>query len=1005
MKSKSLFFLFWFLMISKVAFPQQLKFTTYTSANGLSQNRGMCMAQDKLGYMWFGTQDGLNRFNGKDFINYYKGNVKRGSIPANYIRALYYDSLNNWLWVGTASGLCIYNCRADSFYSASHYFPAADTLNGLMIRSIVAGRNPGEILVLTFSEGLFICNTKLLTHQQFFQQPATKNCTDAAVVWNKEILVVANKTLYRLSDTAAIVLVDAKLNEVQQILIWQNKLYIPSTQKGLMLIEDFAKPVIKTISIGSKYIACVALDKNNNLWLGTHDVGLIIIEPIQQKILHSFASTTNQNEWPTSFTLSLFKDRQRNMWIGSKGGGFSVNTGIKNQFGLIQKTVETPGKASNNITSSIFKPAGNLLYTGILQQGLQVYNIATKKIEQFVNPASPSSNTIYGITVSANNSVWLATHGGLFKFSEITKKFTHYIDSNIVASLSGEFVYKLKGFDSLLYSSARGTVFFNIHNNKFSVFKSYIDTKGDYINLVLNCADEDNAGNIWMGTIGHGLVKYNIATGTIETIKEVKALSNLVYALYNDNGNLWVATSNGLLVYNLLHQKILKTFTIANGMPGNAIVSIEKDAAGNFWCGSNVGLIKIDGRTDGITLIKASAGLQSNEFNIDCSASDSIGNLYFGGFNGVSFFNPAKFNSSQFSPQPLIESIKISNKEILLSQAINYTNEIQLTHLQNFITIEFGVTNFIDHDECLYKYKMDGVDENWVDAGNRTNVNYAGLKPGKYVFQLQSTNSNGVWSNEITKLVIDISPAFWQTWWFILLIFLLTIAIIFIAVKRRIQEISYRAATKQKIAETEMAALKAQMNPHFMFNCINSIDAFIHSNDKYNATLYLNKFAKLLRNILDSSRQNTVLLSKDVDTLQLYIELEELRHENKFTSKINVESALLQSHYKIPPLIIQPFVENAILHGLKNKIGHEGVLNINIKKVDDSIEYIIEDNGIGRQAARLINQTKESSYGMDMSVERIKLFNNETTASVEIIDLNEGGRPLGTKITVCLKID
>jgi ligand-binding sensor domain-containing protein/anti-sigma regulatory factor (Ser/Thr protein kinase) len=985
-------------------FSQQLKFNTYTSANGLSQNRGTCMAQDKLGYLWMGTQDGLNRFNGKDFVAYYKGNIQRGSIPANNILALYYDSLNNWLWVGTNSGLCIYNCRADSFYTASHYFPGVDTLNGLMIRSIVAGRNPGEILVLTFSEGLFICNTKLLTHQQFFQKTATKNRTEAAVVWNKEILVVADKTLYRLNDTAKIIVADLMLDEVQQMMIWQNKLCIVSVKNGLMLLDDFVKPVIKPVNMGSKEVDCVALDKNYNLWVGTHGEGLVIVEPNKREILYSFTKATNQNEWPKSFILSLFKDRQNNMWIGSKGGGFSINIGNKNQFGLIQKADLASGKISNNIATAMFKPAGSLLYTGILQEGLRIYNGSTKKTEYYINPASSPSNTIYGITSSANNSVWLATHSGLFNFSEKTKNFTQYIDSSVVASLAGEFVYKLKGFDSLLYSSVRGTVFFNLNNKKFSVFKSYIDTKGDFLNLVLNCAEEDNAGNIWMGTVGHGLVKFNIATSEIEIIEEVKVLSNLVYALYNDNGKLWVATSNGLLVYDLNRNKIIKTFTIANGMPGNAIASVEKDAAGNFWCGSNVGLIKIDGLTNRVTLVKASAGLQSNEFNIDCSAKDSMGNLYFGGNNGVSFFNPTKFIMNKYSPQPLIESIKVANAAIYLKEAISYTKEIRLSHLQNFITLEFGVPNFVNHDECLYKYRMDGVDNNWVDAGNRTIVNYAGLKSGKYVFELQSCNSDGIWSSKITKLAIIITPAFWQTWWFILLVCLLIIAIIFILVKRRIEEISYRAATKQKIAETEMAALKAQMNPHFMFNCINSIDAFIHSNDKYNATLYLNKFAKLLRNILDSSKQNTVLLSKDVDTLQLYIELEELRHENKFISTITVEEELLNSDYKVPPLIIQPFVENAILHGLKNKTGNDGVLTITIKKVADTIQYIIADNGIGRQASKLIPQTKESSYGMKMSTDRIKLFNKETVASVEITDLNEQGIATGTSIIVYLKI-
>lgn len=217
------------------------------------------------------------------------------------------------------------------------------------------------------------------------------------------------------------------------------------------------------------------------------------------------------------------------------------------------------------------------------------------------------------------------------------------------------------------------------------------------------------------------------------------------------------------------------------------------------------------------------------------------------------------------------------------------------------------------------------------------------------------------------------------------------------------QKLEKESMALQK-SEMEMAALKAQMNPHFIFNCINSIDAFIHSNDKYNATLYLNKFAKLLRNILDSSKQNTVAFSKDVETLKLYIELEELRHENKFKTSIRIDDELLVNDYKVPPLIIQPFVENAILHGLKNREDNEGILQVEIKKRADKIEYTIKDNGIGRKAAGLIAQNKGSSYGMQMSFDRIKLFNREEDPSVQVTDLYDDDMPLGTEVKVFLNL-
>jgi LytS/YehU family sensor histidine kinase len=208
----------------------------------------------------------------------------------------------------------------------------------------------------------------------------------------------------------------------------------------------------------------------------------------------------------------------------------------------------------------------------------------------------------------------------------------------------------------------------------------------------------------------------------------------------------------------------------------------------------------------------------------------------------------------------------------------------------------------------------------------------------------------------------------------------------------------------EQLSKAKLEALRSQMNPHFIFNCINSIDALIQSNDKYHATVYLNKFAKLIRDILDSSKQNTVTLSKDMDTLKLYIELEQLRHENKFTAEINAADALLQDDYKVPPLIIQPFVENAILHGIRYRTDNNGKLSVSVTKQGDYLQYVIKDNGVGRSATSSRIQKEKTSYGINMSNDRVKLFNNEAKASVQIIDLLDNDKPIGTKVEVLLKI-
>jgi len=209
---------------------------------------------------------------------------------------------------------------------------------------------------------------------------------------------------------------------------------------------------------------------------------------------------------------------------------------------------------------------------------------------------------------------------------------------------------------------------------------------------------------------------------------------------------------------------------------------------------------------------------------------------------------------------------------------------------------------------------------------------------------------------------------------------------------------------KQNIAETQMQVLRSQMNPHFIFNSLNSIDAYIQSNDKYNATLYLNKFAKLIRNVLDSSKQNIISFSKDIETLKLYIELEIQRSENKFTTDISIDEELMNSDFKVPPLIIQPFVENAIIHGLRNRDDNKGILLIVITKTENQIFYSITDNGVGRKASEQMHSGKGKSYGIEMTLERVKLFNKETSPSVEITDLYKNDQPAGTNVLVHLNI-
>jgi len=333
--------------------------------------------------------------------------------------------------------------------------------------------------------------------------------------------------------------------------------------------------------------------------------------------------------------------------------------------------------------------------------------------------------------------------------------------------------------------------------------------------------------------------------------------------------------------------------------------------------------------------------------------------------------------------------------------------QFQLKPDEKNITIDFTAVHYSNADKIKFAYQLAGGDNDWKYTDANRSAQYTVLTPGKYVFKIKVADENGNWGKAYEAFSFTIVPYFWQTAWFKIAISLLVVASCWLIVRRRITHIRHEAELKQKIAETEMMALRAQMNPHFIFNCINSIDAMIQSNDKYHATLYLNKFAKLIRNILDSSKQNLVLLSKDLETLQLYVDLEMFRHENKFRAEINVEPQLLQDDYQVPPLIIQPYVENAILHGLRYREDNNGKLTVSVQRQNGNLKYEITDNGVGRDKGQESSSglKKVNGYGMQMSEDRVRIFNREEKASVQVTDLENENGSTGTKVTVQLKIN
>ncbi len=990
---------------------QPLLFENYTSDQGLSQNSCYTISQDGEGFMWFGTQDGLNRYDGNQFKTFLPQMDIGRKLPSNYISSLYFDSKTKLLWVGTIGGACIYDTQRDSMLKITELFPFATLLEKVPIKKIMRFHE-NEYWIITFNRGLFLLNTASHTLTSYFGDDTNRAKVTSMVSHDGKLVVACLQHLFYLlpqtnSNHYKIqpLLSGFSFPEIKELFSYHDNLWIGTISEGCLFIQnpvDENSPV-KSFNKVAGGIGCFVTDTNDNLWIGTRGGGIVQYNPFTQTT-EVVANNRYDNRSPgKNFILSLFRDRQGLIWCGLSGGGVAKYDPLKYQFQTISNEPATERSLPDNMVFDIYKCRDGIHYVGTQNKGLAEWNPATNQFQTYSESSKFGSiiNTIYDITEDTHNNLWVASWGGLMQLDRKTKRFYFNEEKNLLTAKKLYSIHSLNHSDSLFITGENGPVFFSLRDRQWKPCPENPMQSNAFIGRYIY---EDENSILWICTVGAGLVRYDYRNRLFEIIEPVKKYSIYTRHLLPNGNQFWLATDNGIVVYDYKQQKVIKHILLNAANGSNVCYAIQTDKKGFFWASTNTGLYRINPDNYTIQNYDLGNGLSFLEYNTACVVKENDGTLLFGGVGGITQFNPVLLKENIFSPDPLITSINVNDEIWHSDSALLRTSRLSFGYRQNFLTIYFAATNFSNQNKNQFAYRLKGLNDNWTYCGNGNFASYTSLPPGEYIFQLRSANSDGKWCAGITTLDITIHPPWWQTWWFRIGALIAIAAIITYAVRRRIVNIKHEADLKHKIAETEMMALRAQMNPHFIFNCINSIDALIQSNDKYHATMYLNKFAKLIRNILDSSKQNAIPLSKDVDTLRLYIELEQLRNENKFIAEIKADEHLLQNDYRVPPLIIQPYVENAILHGLRNRPDNAGKLTISISRQNGHLEYIIEDNGVGRSVQSNSFKKEKQSYGLQITNDRVKLFNKEDNASVEITDLSSNGMPAGTRVRVFIKI-
>ncbi len=1011
---------FLFMVIGYAYAQNQPQFTRISEMEGLSSKRTNTFLLDSRGFLWVGTVDGLNRYDGFDFRVFRKDEEDTTSISGNFISCIHEDS-NGLIWVGTeASGLNLFDPKTETFRRFS--YDPGDTLGlpGVRIRSITEDSH--QNVWIGFDNGVFLSKYDRAS-QTFKSWDIASVLPDWYGEFNRAIRDMKldphdNDKLW-LATTAGLCAFDMRTEEIS----WYPHAMVShkGTQYSVWCIEWEDENLIRAGFFG---LGTDVFDTRTKEWLGHHDkdrdmrifdlarksdhefwvagrkrgVGIL---NTQTNDINFFESDLNNYKHPyPGFTFSVLAHGGK-LWAGGRYG-ISFHDSQANL--LDYKTLHFHDKELGRVSSAV-ATEGYILVGGISGEGLwEIDRQSGKKV--IYNPLDAGPFTVTGLFNLSSGIFVVSDRTQLWKFDKplgrlvpVAVKATPEISSrlfiNDMAPLNDSTVLIASYYAGLLRLDLNSGIvsdYFSVENAPPAKARTEGIRKmenGDFL-IVANS----------------GIHVYHPQSETFDFLLPTslpKKSVGLTAIERHPDGSVWAASNIGLT--RMDENSELHFNTSNSGLDGQYITAIEIDVHGNLWLGTDKGLSRMNPKTYEVRNFDHLDGVYYD------GLLESIGDGEFliGTYGGYAIFHPDSLFYSLEAPTVSITSFSIFDQEDQLPLVLEPARTINLTHEENFFSFTFTSPTFSNAQKVQFAYKLQGLNKDWVYPKGSRFANFTNLSSGDYTFQVKAASADGIWGAP-TSIQLRISPPFWETWWFVSLVFAFLAAIGTWLYNWRISYVvkaqELKSSFEKQLAEVEMRALRAQMNPHFLFNCLNSINSYIIKNNVDQATTYLSKFSRLIRMILQNSKSSLVVLKDELEALQLYVEMEALRFEGKFEFVINTDPGLETEFVEIPPLIIQPYVENAIWHGLLHKESNAR-LCIRLAKREDLLEIVVDDNGIGRVAAGRLKSksaTRNKSLGMKITQDRLavikRLYGKDPV--VEVTDKVEKGLPTGTTVKILI---
>lgn len=984
--------------------------THYNSGNGIGHDLVKTITADSSGFIWMATWDGLTRYDGTDFVNYFHDPADSSTIPYFAVSTVVIDNYDN-LWLATD------NAMFTLFNRSTGKFSRLKSIGGHSLNDLVCfNSGPDGYIWIVLGHGILKYHPVSRETLYYPWKPGTDE-NPAMPFFSYSLIFSENSDPWLTgSDIISLELGNDRSNGERYASI--------KTRNELRRLPGRVGTFFNFVGNGA-----IVNDTLGNLWLA------------------SMTGLFRYDQDACRFT-EYGDDFGRIRFTGDRPVVFyNHDTGLHISFPGRDSTVTIPAETCGLPSACFMQDPGLLWFSksgsGGTPSGV-VKVVFTPHEFRYINPfpAKSSVLNVFGIIRDEERALWIAARD---------RNYLIRIDSNGTAEK--KIILNEQEIEDLWHPRAflpdTGAIWIGYFNKLLLHYDIKTGRVEKHYPAKINhtiCYDRDGKilisddgivkydpltgetkrlytirdsvyiftfyrqGNIlWAGCSYSYLLRYNLDTGEHELLKLAQGVTNYEDICEDENGELWIATlGTGVCRFNPSTGE--RTFyTTATGLSNNTTYSILRDPEGNMWVSTNKGLSVINPVTGLIRSFSENDGLPIHEFNSDASWITEDGQFLFGGVGGAVEFDPLKVlhgTGWHTKPKIIIKELDVSGMNKFFDKPVYKKDTVFLDKGDDNFHLSFVVSEYRNPEIIRYRYRLGGEDANWhpTDHTDR-NINFSGLSPGWYNLRIEATDLNGSWSLN-RDLTIRIRPYFYQTTLFRVALPFLVILLLTVLAWNIITQLNQRERQKRDMLRHQ--ALRAQMNPHFIFNALNSINYFISNNDRLSANRYIADFSKLIRTVLNNMNEDFVRLSVEIDSLEDYLKIEHLRFGDKFDYSVETEEEVMADVVKVSPGLVQPFVENAIWHGVMGLNGRKGLIRIRFFMKDSALKCTVEDDGVGRTRSEAMKDKTlpKKSRGIALATERLKLINNIllTDCRITFSDIWSDRPETGTRVEIDIPI-